>query len=149
MPRPISGETHTYRVNVKQRSGVYYVYERTERYENGRMRKVGKDVLIGKILPNDPEHKVVPTRPKKKSAREIANAIASGSVVSAKNKTIAGKKQKLLTWLNKQSLYSLIAWFDAIEETNVSSQIKSRRWNTEVLERDHMFLSMLGVTAFD
>ena len=51
MPRPISGETHTYRVNVKQRSGVYYVYERTERYENGRMRKVGKDVLIGKILP--------------------------------------------------------------------------------------------------
>ena len=83
MPRPISGETHTYRVNVKQRSGVYYVYERTERYENGRMRKVGKDVLIGKILPNDPEHKVVPTRPKKKSAREVASAKASEPILSA------------------------------------------------------------------
>ena len=81
--------------------------------------------------------------------RATAEDLKRACMFRHNQKPIAGKKQKLLTWLNKQSLYSLIAWFDAIEETNVSSQIKSRRWNTEVLERDHMFLSMLGVTAFD
>lgn len=71
------------------------------------------------------------------------------SKISGKDKTMANKKQKLLSWLNKQSLFSLLSWFDAIEETDVSSQIKSKRWNTEILERDRMLLSMLGVTAFE
>ena len=34
---------------------------------------------------------------------------------------------------------------DAIEVFEVSSQIKNRRWNTETLERDRMFLEYLGV----
>ena len=43
--------------------------------------------------------------------RDIAESKASG-----KNKTIAGKKQKLLTWLNGMSLHELLSWFDAIEK---------------------------------
>jgi hypothetical protein len=70
MARPISGENRTYRIKIKQRNGGYYVYERTERYENGRMHKTGKDVLIGKILPNDPEETIVPTRPKRKPVQD-------------------------------------------------------------------------------
>lgn len=73
MSRPISGETKTYQVRIKQRNGSFYVYERTERYENGRMRKVGKDILIGKILPNDPTGEIVPTRPKRKSAGDMTS----------------------------------------------------------------------------
>ena len=74
MSKPISGEIKTYQVKVKRPNGGYYVYERTERYENGRMRKIGKDVLIGKILPNDPEGHIVPTRPKKKSVRDTGKS---------------------------------------------------------------------------
>lgn len=62
-----------------------------------------------------------------------------------RGKVLAGKKQKLLTWLNSMSLQDILSWFDAIEITEVSSQIKARRWNTEVLERDRMLLQMLGI----
>ncbi len=62
-----------------------------------------------------------------------------------KEKVITGKKQKLLTWLSGMSSVELLGWFDAIEETEVSTQIKTMRWSTEVLERDKMFLERLGV----
>ena len=74
--------------------------------------------------------------------KDIADSKASG-----KNKTIAAKKQKLLTWLNGMSLHELLSWFDAIENIEVSTQIRSKKWSTEVLERDKMFLDLLGVTA--
>lgn len=67
------------------------------------------------------------------------------SKMDHQGKVLAGKKQKLLTWLNSMSLQETLSWFDAIEMVEVSSQIKDRRWNTEVLERDRMFLEMLGV----
>ena len=98
MSRPVSGENKTYQVKVKQRNGVYYVYERTERYENGRMHKTGKDVLVGKILPDDPEGKIVPTRPKKKRIQmqtETATSVDEQSTihhVSASRKHIGSKE---------------------------------------------------------
>lgn len=82
-----------------------------------------------------------------KRIKSVLESDITQSKITGKDKTIAAKKQKLLTWLNKQSLFTLLSWFDAIEETNVSSRIKSKRWNTEILERDRMFLDMLGVTA--
>ncbi len=66
---------------------------------------------------------------------------------TGKQKTLAGKKQKLLTWLNGLSLHELLDWFDAIENTEVSTQIRSVRWSTEILERDRMFLELLGVAT--
>ena len=71
------------------------------------------------------------------------------SKITGKEKTLAGKKQKLLTWLNSLSLHELLSWFDAIENTEVSSQIRSIRWSTEVLERDRMFLELLGMNIED
>jgi len=67
------------------------------------------------------------------------------SKIDNRGKVLAGKKQKLLTWLNSMALQDILSWFDAIEVTEVSSQIKAKRWNTEILERDRMFLQMLGV----
>lgn len=66
------------------------------------------------------------------------------SKIDNRGKVLAGKKQKLLTWLNSMSLQDILSWFDAIEMIEVSNQIKAKRWNTEVLERDRMFLQMLG-----
>ena len=79
-------------------------------------------------------------RIKQQLRKDIAVSKASG-----KNKTTASKKQKLLTWLNGMSLHELLSWFDAIENTEVSTQIRSIRWSTEILERDQMFLDLLGV----
>ena len=81
---------------------------------------------------------------KRKLREDIAQSKKTG-----KQKTMAGKKQKLLTWLNGLSLHELLSWFDAIERTEVSSQIRSTRWSTEVIERDSMFLKLLGVTIED
>ena len=81
-------------------------------------------------------------RIKQQLRKDIAESKASG-----KNKTVAGKKQKLLTWMNGMSLHELLSWFDAIENTEVSTQIRSIKWSTEVLERDQMFLELLGVST--
>ena len=69
MPRPLSGETKTYNINRSMPKGVIYVYRRTEKYdpEIKRMKKAGKDVLVGKILPENPGA-IVPTRPRRKGA---------------------------------------------------------------------------------
>lgn len=57
-------------------------------------------------------------------------------------------KKKLLSWLNNSSVYLLLQWFDAVEEVKVSSKLLSKRWTTELTERDRMLLEMLGVPAF-
>ena len=80
-----------------------------------------------------------------KSIKKELRAEIVGSAASGKDKTEAGKKQKLLTWLDGMSLRDIICWFDAIEVTEVSAQIRQRRWNTEVLERDRMFLELMGI----
>lgn len=57
-------------------------------------------------------------------------------------------KKKLLSWLNGIPVYLILQWFDAVEEVKVSSKLLSRRWTTELTERDRMFLEKLGVPAF-
>ena len=111
MSRPISGENRTYRVKVKQRNGGYYVYERTERYEDGRMRKVGKDILIGTILPDDPTGRIVPTRPKKKSARDLSDEVASSVNQQVTQKVIA-----TLQHIGSKEILDAIAEKNGIEE---------------------------------
>lgn len=55
------------------------------------------------------------------------------------------KEKALLNWLNKMSIAKLFDWFDAIQETTVTSNIAKSRWKTETIERDRLFLSKLGV----
>ncbi len=67
MSRPISNEVKVYNIRRPQSNGVVYVYQRTEKYdpETRRMKKAGKDILLGKILPSNP-NEIVETRPRKK-----------------------------------------------------------------------------------
>ena len=55
------------------------------------------------------------------------------------------KEKALLNWLNKMSIAKLFDWFDAVQETTVTSNIAKSRWKTETIERDRLFLSKLGV----
>lgn len=57
-------------------------------------------------------------------------------------------KKKLLSWLRNQPVYLTLQWFDAVEETTVSSPLRSKRWTTEITERDQLFLEKLGVEPF-
>ena len=57
-------------------------------------------------------------------------------------------KKKLLSWLKNTPVYLTLQWFDAVEEVKVSSKLLSKRWTTEITERDRMFLDKLGVPAF-
>ena len=77
---------------------------------------------------------------KKTLAEEISSEVDGAQVLKV--------KKKLLTWLKNTPVYLTLQWFDAVEEVRVSSKILSKRWTTEITERDRMFLDKLGVPAF-
>lgn len=55
-------------------------------------------------------------------------------------------KKKLLSWLNNTPVYLTLQWFDVVEEVRVSNRLLSKRWTTEITERDRMLLEWLGVS---
>ena len=58
-------------------------------------------------------------------------------------------EEKLKSRLCNEPLYILLQWFDAIEEVKVSSNIKKRRWSTEMTKLDNMFLEKIGMRVSD
>lgn len=57
-------------------------------------------------------------------------------------------EKRLLSWLKNTPVYLTLQWFDAVEEVKVSSKLLSKRWTTEIAERDRLFLEKLGVPSF-
>ena len=55
-------------------------------------------------------------------------------------------EERLRRWLEKRSLWRTLVWFDAHETVDVSTDVSRRRWNTETVARDRLFLDLLGVT---
>lgn len=62
------------------------------------------------------------------------------------NKKNLAMETKLRSWLNNTPLYLTLQWFDTVEKVKVSTKLLSRRWTTEITERDRMFLEKLGVS---
>ncbi len=56
-------------------------------------------------------------------------------------------EKKLLAWLKKHSLVQIFDWFDCIETTTIKTEGSERRWSTESIARDRLFLTKLGVFA--
>ena len=54
-------------------------------------------------------------------------------------------EDKLKSWMNNMPVYLQLQWFDTVEEVRISSELRSKRWNTEVTERDRLYLSKLGM----
>ena len=71
-------------------------------------------------------------------------AIPTGDPAHDNSETFK-KEKALLNWLNKMSVDKLFHWFDAVQETTVTSRIAKNRWKTETIERDRLFLHKLGV----
>lgn len=54
-------------------------------------------------------------------------------------------EESLRKWIDKMSVAKLLNWFDAVQETTVATAYGKRRWRTESIERDKLFLRLLGV----
>ena len=54
-------------------------------------------------------------------------------------------EDKLKSWMNNTPVYLQLQWFDTVEEVKISSALRPKRWNTEVTERDRLYLTKLGM----
>ena len=54
-------------------------------------------------------------------------------------------EDKLKSWMSNTPAYLQLQWFDTVEEVKISSELRSKRWNTEVTERDRLYLAKLGM----
>jgi len=70
--------------------------------------------------------------------------IKNGDPVHDTEKNIKLEK-KLKYWLNESPIYLILQWFDTVEGVDVSSKLLSKRWSTEITQRDKLFLDKLGV----
>lgn len=52
---------------------------------------------------------------------------------------------RLKTWLSNTPVYLTLQWFDTIEEVRVSTRILSKRWSSEMTQRNRLFLEKLGM----
>lgn len=54
-------------------------------------------------------------------------------------------ERRLYNWIQKNSMYDILHWFDAIVTTEVSGTNGKTKWITETTQRDKMFLSKIGM----
>jgi transposase len=54
-------------------------------------------------------------------------------------------EKKLKSWLENTPIYLQLQWFDAIEGVKISTALKTKRWSTEMTQRDTFYLEKLGV----
>ena len=55
----------------------------------------------------------------------------------------------LLKWLKKQSMQSLIDWFDCIELTSLKSEVGTVTQRSGDTKRDRLFFTLLGIPGFE
>ena len=77
----------------------------------------------------------------RKLKKILESEINSGRLGSNELKTT----KKLSSWVNNTPLYLQLQWFDAVERVEVSSKLRSRRWNTEVTACDNLYLQKIGL----
>lgn len=46
-------------------------------------------------------------------------------------------------WLEATTLRGLMAWFDSVKTVSVQNEFAKKRWSTEMIKRDQLFLKML------
>ncbi len=77
----------------------------------------------------------------RKLKKVLKSDINSGNLNSSDLKTT----KKLSTWVNNTPLYLQLQWFDTVESVEISSKLRSRRWNTEVTACDALYLQKIGL----
>ena len=78
--------------------------------------------------------------------RKIKLALGNQHKDHIRTKETINLEEKLLRWMENTPVYLQLQWFDTVEEVRVSSELHNKRWNTEVIARDTLYLEKLGVT---
>ena len=52
-----------------------------------------------------------------------------------------------ISWMENTPVYLQLQWFDTVEEVKVSSELRNKRWNTEITARDALYLEKLGMST--
>ena len=71
----------------------------------------------------------------------LKSEINSGDLTGETLKTT----KKLKTWIDNTPLYLQLQWFDTVEQVEVSTKLRKRRWNTEVTACDALYLEKIGL----
>lgn len=79
--------------------------------------------------------------------REIKAGLGVPPKEGKVNKEQLTREKKLRSWLENTSLTKILQWFDAIMTTAVSAPVRARRWSTEKIARDQLFLEKLGIAS--
>ena len=68
-----------------------------------------------------------------------------GTEKDGKTKTELDLEVSLKKWLEARSLIQVLEWFDCVKTTSVMTPRGMRRWSTESVKRDQLFLKLLGI----
>ena len=79
--------------------------------------------------------------------RQIKSTLGRQDTANPRPKEVIAGEKRLRSWMENTPLYLQLQWFDTIEEIKVSSELHSKRWNTEVTSRDRLYLEKLGVIS--
>ena len=55
--------------------------------------------------------------------------------------------KKLRSWVNNTPLYLQLQWFDTVEQVEISTKLRNRRWNTEVTSCDTLYFEKIGLIS--
>jgi hypothetical protein len=68
-----------------------------------------------------------------------------GTEKDGKTKAELDLEVSLKKWLEARSLIQVLEWFDCVKTTSVMTPRGMRRWSTESVKRDQLFLKLLGI----
>ena len=79
----------------------------------------------------------------KNKLHEIENSLGKRSGDPEHDtKAILSKEEKLRSWIKNMTITQQLQWFDAIEGVEVSSEITRKRWNTDAIAQDDLYLQI-------
>lgn len=79
--------------------------------------------------------------------RQIKSTLGKQGSDDMRAKETIEAEKKLRSWMENTPLYLQLQWFDVVEEVTVSSELHSKRWNSEITSRDRLYLEKLGVIS--
>ncbi len=79
--------------------------------------------------------------------RKIKTALGKRNKEGIRTKETVSLEEKLLSWMENTPVYLQLQWFDTVEEVKVLSELRNKRWNTEITARDALYLEKLGMST--
>lgn len=77
------------------------------------------------------------------AVNRVRSRAASLSQDQSLTQDARGRYDAVRKWIEKTPLSQILAWFDCVETVTVKNSVAQRRWTTETIKRDQLFLELL------